>query len=87
VNYVPNGSAVLLKSSFPSFRDDSLTWIQEWNHDVLLSGEGYLLMIYPKAGGEGLKPEGDGTFPHFISPDFNAHGKTYRQLSLYGEWK
>ena len=84
MNYVPDGSAVLLKSSLPSFHNDSLTWIQEWNHDALLSGDGSLIMLHPGGGEEGLKPETDGTFPHFISHDFNAHGKTYRQLTPDG---
>jgi hypothetical protein len=87
VNYVPDGSAVALASSFPSFHDDHLTWLQEWNHDVPPFEEGYLLTVYPRGGGEGFKAEADGTIPHFISPDFNAHGKTYRQLTPDGELK
>jgi hypothetical protein len=84
VNYVPDGSAVALASSFPSFHDDHLTWLQEWNHDVPPFEEGYLLTVYPRGGGEGFKAEANGTIPHFISPDFNANGKTYRQLTPDG---
>ena len=84
VNYVPGGSAVPLASSLPGYHDEQLTLFQTWNHDAMLSTEGDLDLIYKGGASEGLKIGADGSFSPFISPDFNAHGKTYRQLTPDG---
>jgi hypothetical protein len=84
VNYVPGGSAVALATPLPAFYDDHLTWIQQWNHDTLISARGRLVVIYKGNNCVGYKLDANGVVPNFISPNWNTYGKTYRQLTPVG---
>jgi hypothetical protein len=85
VNYVPGGSAVALATPLPGFYGKQQpTWIQRWNHDVLCSADGTLVVVYKGNSCVGYKLHTDGSVPNFIAPYFDAHGKTYRQLTPVG---
>lgn len=84
VNYAPGGSAVALGSSLPGFLDEHLSLFQEWNHDAMVSCDGDLIAIHRFGGGDGFPLGADRTVAHFISPDIDLHGRTYRQLTPDG---
>jgi hypothetical protein len=96
VDYRPNGAAVSLIKPFPKttsiFHWSSLLPWARNESSTLFDG---LPIVYHSnnawfrtacAGGHPIQytPDGYGIVPHVIASDFDAHGKTYRQLTPEG---
>jgi hypothetical protein len=89
VTYAPGGSAVPLTKPYPQFGVKPRTWTQWWHGDPWPSPAGPGIAVFYKGNNAAyikmnMSPNANGTIPNFISPDFNAEGKTYRQLTPNG---
>lgn len=90
VAYVPGGAAVALAKARPHFDVGSLTPLQWWNGDVLISPypDGIAVMYksnsFMSINLAVTKADPGGVIPHIVPPDFQPDGKTYRQLTPDG---
>jgi hypothetical protein len=87
MNYVPGGSAVPLIKPYPLY-DDQRDWLQRLLNDPPSEGSVGIAIGY-KSNRAAFKrfeilPKPDGVIPNIVSPHFDAHGKTYRQLTPNG---
>lgn len=91
VNYVPGAAALPVIKPFPNYYGPrGFSWLSDGFFDWLFpnglhpTGPG-TAVFYKKNNATWLKGREDGSIPNFVSPDFNPHGKTYRQLTPEGE--
>jgi hypothetical protein len=85
VTYEPGGTAVLTKRLHPPF---TRMWTDWWNGDPGLTGWSGIAVYYK--GNKSLflrlnsSENSNGIIPNFVPRDFDAQGKTYRQLTPDG---
>jgi len=87
VNYAPGGSAVPIIKPYPQFRAEPLTSLHWWYGQPLLTSPG--IAVFYKGNNAmfidlNTTANPAGSIPHFIPPDFDPKGKTYRQLTPDG---
>jgi hypothetical protein len=90
VTYASGAAAAPIIKPHPQYGVEPRTWSQWWNGDsrppaYLQPG---IAVTYKSNSAMFIKlktaPNGDGSIPHFISPQFKPDGKTYRQLTPKG---
>jgi hypothetical protein len=92
VNYVPGGAAIPIIKSYPTFSSEPRTWSEWWKglpEPWLGTSVATGIAATYKSNSAVFKPfetssNLEGVVSHFVPPDFNANGKTYRQLTPDG---
>ena len=85
VTYAPGGSAVQIRKPYPPL---TRTWTQWWDNEPAPADWPGIAVYYKGNNAMFLhlsnSENPDGTIPNFVKPDFDAKGKTYRQLTPDG---
>ena len=89
IAYVPGSSAVPTITRHPQFGGTYRTWSEWWHNDWPMGDFDPGIAVHYMANNSMWRnletaPNGDGTIPNFVSPDFKPDGKTYRQLTPEG---
>ena len=89
VDYRPGGNAVSLIAPYPPYAQR--TWSEWWQGKPKQDPKPFLAVCYVShtafAKNVTVPPGGFGYVLHFVPPDFDAHGKVYRQLTPDGVMK
>jgi hypothetical protein len=89
VNYVPGGAAIPLLKPYPNFADEPPAWFDWWGLPKPPGGPVTgIAVTYKSNNARFMHFETSATLekviPNILPPDFNANGKTYRQLTPDG---
>jgi hypothetical protein len=88
ITYAPGGAAVPIIKPFPPF---TLTWSEWWKGEAEPAQNPGIIVCYKTTRVWVLRLDTtknpDGTIPNFVPADFDAKGKTYRQLTPDGPLK
>jgi hypothetical protein len=94
IEYKPGGSATSRVKPFPGYYEErrgmlgltSRSWQTTEGVPVSYHSNNAFFRIsrIPGTSSTDIGPDGFGRVSNFVSPDFNSHGKTYRQLTPDG---
>jgi hypothetical protein len=91
VDYRPGGKAVTLTAHYPNYGPETRTWSEWWNGVPIRPLGPVLCVTYKSNSAFGKKldfpPGGSGFVRDFVPKDFDAKGKTLRQLTPDGPLK